>query len=184
MNHIDMILNLAEESLTANGFKLLLKIESKLPDIWDRPSSSTGKYHQKSDGKVPTIAHHTYEMFYAASKIIRMFGHAKLSTYNDALLMGIILHDLLKYGEKGTNPHTIKKHDKMMADKLEKNRKFLMHHFSDYEFNILCMVIRYHSGQWSADVPSIQDFKFSDYPTEVLFVHMLDMMSTEDCLKF
>jgi len=178
-----MILNLAEESLTDNGFKLLLKIENKLPDIWDRPSSSTGKYHQKSDGKVPTIAHHTYEMFYAASKIIRLFGHAKLSTQNDAILMGIILHDSLKYGIKGTNPHTVKNHDKLMADKLEVNRKFLLKHFTDVEYETFVMIVRYHSGQWSVDVPNIQEFRFSDYPPEVLFGHMLDMLSTEDVLK-
>lgn len=183
MNYVDAILNLAEESLTDNGFKLLLKIESNLPDIWDRPSSSTGKYHQKEDGKVPTIAHHTYEMFHAAAKIIRMFGYARLSTSNDAILMGIILHDLLKYGDNGTNPHTTKNHCKVMADKLEKNRKLLMKHFSDVEYETLVMIVRYHSGQWSASVPSIQEFKFSDYPPEVLFGHMLDMLSTADCLK-
>jgi len=184
MNYVDRLLDLAEESLTDKGFKLLLKIENGLPDIWDRPSSSTGKYHQKANGEVPSIIEHTFGMFYAATKIIRLFGHAKLSTQNDAILIGIILHDLLKYGEKGTNPHTTNNHDKMMADKLETNRKFLMKHFTDSEYETLVMIVRYHSGQWSVDVPSIQEFKFSDYPPEVLFGHMLDMLSTEDCLKF
>ena len=90
MNYVDRLLDLAEESLTDKGFKLLLKIENGLPDIWDRPSSSTGKYHQKANGEVPSIIEHTFGMFYAATKIIRLFGHAKLSTQNDAILIGII----------------------------------------------------------------------------------------------
>jgi len=184
MDYTQAIIDLARHHLTENGFKLLMKIESKMPDIWDKPSSSTGKYHKKADGSVPSIAHHTYEMFYAGAKIIRMFGGKLKSTQNDAFLMAIVLHDIQKYGKKGTNPHTTPNHDKTMADLLLKNRKTLLKHFSELEMEILISGVRYHSGRWSKSVTNMHEFDFSDYHPVVMFTHMLDMMSTADVLQF
>ncbi len=184
MDHTKAIIDLAEKSMTPEGFALLLKIESKMPDIWDRPSSSTGKYHKKADGNVPSISHHTYEMLFSGVKIIRMFGGKLISKQNDVYIMAIILHDIQKYGPKGTNPHTTPNHDKTMADLLEKNRKTLMKHFSDSETETMIAGVRYHSGRWSKSVPNMNEFEFADYPTIVMFVHMFDMLSTADCLQF
>jgi len=175
---------LAEKSMTTKGFDLLLKIEGRLPDIWDRPSSSTGKYHKKADGSVPSISFHTFEMLYAATKIIRMFGGKVISTQNDCYLMAIILHDALKYGAKGTNPHTTPNHDKTMADLLLKNKKTLMTHFTSDEADILIDGVRYHSGRWSKSVPNMNQFDFADFHPVVMFSHILDMLSTADCLRF
>lgn len=184
MDYVEAMMVLSQHHMTPEGYDLLLKIEDKMPDIWDRPSSSTGKYHQKADGKVPSIAHHTYEMLFAGTKIIRMFGGTLKSTQNDAYIMAIILHDIQKYGKKGTQPHTSKTHDKDMANLLEKNRKTLLKHFSVSEMENMIGGVRYHSGRWSPDVPYINEFDFADYPPIVMFVHMLDMMSTADVLKF
>lgn len=184
MDYGQAIMELSRHNMTPEGFDLLILIEGKMPDIWNKPTSSTWKYHKKEDGSVPSCAHHTYEMFYAASKIIRMFGGKVVSKQNDAILMSIILHDLQKYGVKGTNPHTTPNHDKTMADLLEKNKKVLMKHFSEEDADVVILGVRYHSGRWSKSVPNMNSFDFADYPPIVLFVHMLDMMSTANVLKF
>ena len=184
MDYTKEIIDLAEKSMTSEGFKLLIKTEKKMPDIWDKPSSSTGKYHKKANRSVPTIAHHTYEMLYGAVKIIRMFGGKTKSTLNDAILLSIILHDIQKYGEKGNTPHTTPNHDKTMADLIVKKKKFFLSHFSENEFSVLEAGIRFHSGRWSKSVQNMNTFDFADYHPVVMFVHILDMLSTADVLQF
>lgn len=172
----------AKKCLTPNGYKLFRIINSKLFNIWDKPTSSTGKYHKRKDGTVPTIAEHTHEMVKAASKIIRMFGGPQISTDNDAILLGIIFHDSLKYGSKGTNPHTTRNHDQQAADLFEKNKKLFLKHFTEDEFETFCLCIRFHSGIWSADAKK-ENMTVDDFIPEVLFVHILDMLSTVSCLN-
>ncbi len=184
MNYTEAITILAQHHMTPEGFELLKKIDARIPDIWDRPTSSSGKYHKKEDGSVPTNAHHTYEMLFAGTSIIRMFGGKLKSKQNDAICMSIILHDRLKYGPKANMPHTYSHHDKAMADLLEKNKKALLTHFDEEEANLVIMGIRYHSGRWSKSVDNMHTFDFADYPPIVMFTHMLDMMSTADVLKF
>lgn len=170
--------------MTKEGFSLLTFIENKMVDIWDKPTSSSGKYHKKADGSIPSNAHHTYEMLYAGTKILRMFGHQEISKDNDVYIMAIILHDMMKYGKKGNTPHTYTHHDKGMADLLERNRSVLLKHFSDVQMETMIMGVRYHSGQWSKSIPKGEVFDFDNYPPIVMFVHMLDMMSTADVLQF
>jgi len=184
MDYGQAIIDLAQYHMTPEGFKLLLLIEDKMPNIWNKSSSSSMKYHKKADGSVPTIAHHTYEMLYAGTKIIRMFGGKLKSKQNDAIIMSIILHDIQKYGAKGTNPHTTPNHDKTMADLLEKNKKTLMKHFSEEDARVVILGVRYHSGRWSKSVLNMNAFDFADYHPIVMFTHILDMLSTQDCLKF
>lgn len=174
---------LAEAHLTTEGYKLFQVVNSKLPNIWDRYSSSTMKYHKKADGSVPTIAEHTCEMLDAAIKILPMFGTPLKSTKNDAILLSIILHDSLKYGSKGTNPHTTRNHDQEAANLFLKNKKLFLKHFNEEEFDLFISCIRFHSGRWSPDAKQIKDFSFDNLPCEVMFVHTFDMLSTKDCLK-
>ena len=98
MNYKDKIIELLESNLTERGFKLWKGVSSILPDIWNRPTSSTGKYHQKSDGTVPDIAEHTYEMLYSAVKLFRMFNFEPKTSNADMILIALVLHDSLKYG--------------------------------------------------------------------------------------
>lgn len=184
MDYKAAMIDLAQHHMTPEGFGLLLKIESRFVDIWERPTSSSGKYHQKADGKVPSCAHHVYEMLYAGTKVIRMFGGKMKSTQNDAIVMAIILHDILKYGPKGNMPHTNNYHDRAIGDMLEKNKKALLSHFSDREADIIILGVRYHSGRWSKSVDNMNTFDFDQYHWIVLFLHMLDMQSTADVLKF
>jgi hypothetical protein len=179
-NEIDL---LAQQNLTPKGYELFTFVNSKLPNIWNRYSSSTMKYHKKEDGSVPTIAEHTFEMLDAAIKILPMFGTPLKSSKNDAVLLAIIFHDGLKYGKTGKNPHTTRNHDQEMADLVVKNKALFLSHFSEVEFDIFQSCIRLHSGRWSPDAKTIKDFSFNNLPCEVMFVHIFDMLSTKDCLK-
>ncbi len=174
---------LIELNMTEKGFKLWLGIDSMIPDIWSRPSSSTGKYHQKENGMVPDIAEHTYEMLNAGIKIMRMIDIEKKTSKCDALIFSIGLHDRLKYGEKGDKKHTTKTHDRDIADLLEANFHTFQKIMSNEDIVMMVESCRFHSGQWSTNVSNKNNFKFTNFLPETQFVHMLDMLSTANCLK-
>ncbi len=174
--------DLAKQSLTPKGYELLSFINSKLPDIWNRSSSSSMKYHKKADGSVPTIAAHSYEMFQAAVKTIQMWGNETISKRNDAFLMAIIFHDSLKYGSTGKNPHTTRNHDQQLADLFLSKKEIFLKHFNEEEFKLFITCIRFHSGRWSKDAKGITNF-LHEVPPEVVIVHFLDMLSTKDVLQ-
>jgi hypothetical protein len=173
--------DLAKQSLTPKGYELFSFVNSKLPDIWNRSSSSSMKYHKKADGSVPTIAEHSFEMFQAAVKTIQMWGNETISKRNDAFLMAIILHDSLKYGPTGKNPHTTRNHDQQLADLFFNKKEIFLKHFNEEEFDLFIACIRFHSGRWSKDAKGIKNFLHEVSP-EVVIVHFLDMVSTKDCL--
>jgi len=184
VNFKEKINELMKSNMTEKGFKLWLGVDSMIPDIWGRPSSSTGKYHKKSDGSVPDIAEHTYEMLYAGVKIMRMINIIKNTSRCDALLFSIGLHDRLKYGLKGDLPHTVKHHDQLIGDLLRDNFDTLKKVIEIEDIVMMIESVRFHSGQWSTDVSNKDKFKFSNFMPETQFVHMLDMLSTASCLKF
>lgn len=183
MTFKERIIQLLEENMTENGFKLWKGIDKILPDIWEKPTSSTGKYHKKRNGEVPSNAEHVYHMLYSACKLLRMFGVEKKTSDADKLLFSVVLHDTLKYGPQGTRKHTDKQHDKAAADMISSNKDTFLKILSENQFASLETAVRFHSGQWSTDVLKNQLFTFSDYEPEVLFLHMLDMMSTADLIQ-
>jgi len=174
---------LLEENMTERGFKLWKTIDQRLPNIWDKLTSSTGKYHKKLNGKIPTIAEHVYEMLYAATKLVQMFDVKIKTTKADTVFLAIVLHDALKYGPFGSRLHTDVRHDKEVADKIvHENRQTFAKFFTNEQIQLLEDMIRYHSGKWSTDVVSSK-FSFENLPPEILFLHMLDMMSTHDLIQ-
>lgn len=184
MNFKEKIYSLMKENMTEKGFKLWLGVDSMIPNIWSRPSSSTGKYHKKHDGSVPDIAEHTYEMLYACVKIMRMLNVVKNTSKCDALLISIGLHDRLKYGHNGDLKHTIKHHDQLIGDLLRDNSDTLRKVIEIEDVVMMVESARFHSGMWSTDVNDKSKFKFSNFMPETMLVHTLDMLSTAACLKF
>lgn len=183
MNYKEKIINILKNNLTERAFNLWDGIQKRLPDTFDLLTSSTGKYHKKLNGEVPTQGEHVYQMLYSASKIIRLFGVELKSTKSDSILMAIALHDSVKYGINGGRKFTDNTHDKNMADILQQNKDTFLKLFSEEEFNILEECVRFHSGRWSTDVPKNKPFNFKDYNPETLLTHLLDMLSTADCLQ-
>jgi hypothetical protein len=183
IDYTSKMFNLAKEHMTDDGYYLLDTINRMVVDIWDRPTSSTGKHHLKSDGTVPSCAHHTYEILYAGTKILHMFGNKPKSPQNDVYVMVIVLHDMLKYGKDGNREHTDNGHDKLIADFLQENVYVLLKHFSFEEVDMIITGVRYHSGRWSTGVLDKDKFEFNSYPPIVMFIHMLDMMSSADLIN-
>jgi len=183
MNYKDKIEELLEKNLTEKSFKLWKGINRILPDIWDKPTSSTGKYHKKMNGDVPDIAEHVYNMLYGASKIMRLFGFEPNTIDGDKLLLAVALHDSIKYGNLGTRKYTDTKHDKEAADMIASNESTFRKLFDEKQFQVLEEAVRFHSGQWSTDAPIGKPFNWADYNPETLFVHMLDMLETNDLIQ-
>jgi hypothetical protein len=182
MNYKEKIIELLQKNLTERAFKLWNGINSIVPDIWDRPTSSTGKHHKKLDGSIPTQAEHVYQMLYSASKILQLFGINPLTAESDKLLLAIAMHDILKYGDMGNRPYTDNMHDKKAADMVASNKETFLKILTEEQFYTMESMIRFHSGKWSTDAKN-REFKFDDHSPEVLFTHMLDMLSTYDCLQ-
>lgn len=179
--------NLMSDYMTDNGYELIHKIiETKLPDIWNKSTSSTGKHHKKKDGTVPTIVEHTYEMLYAAIQTYRMFNIEPKTSDMDLLLTGVVLHDALKYGEKGTMFHTHTGHDRLMSKRINKRREIMLKIFNEFQCEILEEMVHYHSGRWSTGLlkKGKANFKLSNYHPFTAYIHTLDMLSTADVLKY
>lgn len=185
MNYKEKVIELLENNMSERGFKLWKGIDSILPDIWEKPTSSTGKYHKKLNGDVPNLAEHVYQMLYATVKVLRAFNAKPKTTDADKLLMAVALHDSLKYGNMGTRKHTDYQHDKHAADMIASNRDTFIKLFDEDQLHTLEEAVRFHSGQWSTDIPKNEKFNWSTSKLrmETFFVHMLDMFSTADLIQ-
>ena len=183
MDYKEKLTTLLEENMTEKGFKLWQGINQRLPDIWEKPTSSTGKWHRKANGRVPSCAEHTYEMLYAAVKVYRLFKINPKTQDADKLLFAIALHDSLKYGQFGNRPHTDTQHDKNAADMIKGNKDTFLKILNEDQYQEMEEAVRFHSGQWSTQVSNIDAFTWDDYKPYTLFVHMLDMMSTADIIQ-
>jgi hypothetical protein len=182
MNFYKKIVELLEDNLTEKAFKLWKGIDQRIPNCWDRLTSSTKKYHKKMNGEVPTQSEHVYEMLYSAIKIINLFSIEPKTTNCDKILLSIVLHDTMKYGMLGTRKHTDKQHDKLAADMVSANKETFIKILTEEQFFVLEEAIRFHSGRWSTDAKYIK-FDWKEYNPETLFIHILDMLSSKDLLK-
>jgi HD domain len=183
-NHYkERIVDLLEKNMSEKGFKLWKGIDTMLPDVWDKPTSSTGKYHQKLNGDVPDLAEHVYGMLYTAVKLLKMFDYNPKTLDADKLLFAVALHDSLKYGNLGTRKHTDYSHDKEAADMIASNEATFRKLFDEEQFKVLQEAVRFHSGRWSTDVPKGKEFDWNEYQPETFFVHILDMLSTADIIQ-
>lgn len=170
---------LLKENLTDNGYKLFQSMDEKMPKTYHRLSSSSKKYHQKEDGRVPSIREHTYEMLFIATKLLSVFDVEPKTSDADVFILSIALHDRLKYGTKpNTAKHTNRKHDQIMADVLEKNRNILESRYDSEAVDIMVECVRFHSGRWSTDEG------WNKISSRLSFlVHIIDILSTNDLIK-
>lgn len=184
MNYENKIDDLLQKHLTDIGFLFWETFKKKLEyPVWNRPTSSSGKYHQKDNGRVPSIAEHTYEMLFSGIKIMRLFGYKSKTEDTDVLLLAIVLHDSYKYGLDAVNhDHTDNKHDKIMGDKIAENRDLFKRFMSEDNSQLLEEAVRFHSGRWSTDIKKQSNFNWKDYNPVTFFVHILDMCSANNLI--
>ena len=177
---MNKVLELAKENMTAEGFEILADIDQSLPDIWDKPTSSSGKYHLKDNGKPDTIEDHTFEMLKAAMAVMRLWDIEPCTVSADVQIMAITLHDRLKYGPEGTSEHTVSDHDKLIAEWVLENATILRYYLPLMHYSSLIEALRLHSGRWSTDITTSD---WAEAGRLTFFVHVLDMLSTENQLK-
>ena len=178
---MEEIHKILEENMTEDGYKLWQSLFRRIPGVWNRLTSSTKRHHLKEDGSVPSIAEHTYEMLFAGIKIISMLGMKPKTQECDTVLLAIVLHDSVKYGENIRSPHTSRFHDQLIGNKVIKNKDSFMKIMSEKQFTILEQAVRFHTGKWSTD--AMRDFNFKGMNPETFFVHFLDMLSSRNLIK-
>lgn len=183
MNYLEKIKKLLEVNMTERGYKLWEGINNLLPDIWNKPTSSTGKYHKKKDGRVPNIDEHVYEMLYASVKLFSTFNIYPKTPDADALLFAVVLHDSLKYGKWGSRKFVDNQHDKAAADMVKNNENTFLKLMNENQYHALEEAVRFHSGRWSSDVTHNNSFDINKLSAMTLFVHVLDMMSSKDLIQ-
>ncbi len=176
---IEKMDEILKRQLTQKSFDLWIGIRERISNnCWKKPTSSTGKHHQKEDGRVPSVAEHTFEMLYAADKIIAMFEGL---VNKDIIFLSIALHDSYKYGFVKTCKHTESKHDQIIGDMIRKNSRVFEQVFNEEEVKILEETVRFHSGRFSTNWS--KDFTIKNFTPNILFLHMLDMLSSRNLLK-
>ena len=184
MEYLEKVKELLEENMTEKGYKLWNGINKLIPNIWSKPTSSTGKWHRRLNGEVGAdIDEHVYQMLFSTAKLMRMFDIEKKTPRGDSILFAVALHDALKYGKLGNRKHTDTMHDKTGADMIAENKDIFLKIIPEEDFYMLEEAVRFHSGKWSTDAKNNGDFSFKKYNPETMFVHMLDMLSAADCLK-
>jgi len=245
MDYLQLMNELLEKNMSELAYTSWLKLLKKIKPVWHRPTSSSGKYHNKEGGRVPTIAEHTYEMLYACTKVSRLFGIESKSVDSDLLLLAISLHDAFKYGESPElHKYTDSRHDSVAASKIDKYRDAFSSLFTSLKkqkspatvkvhnshppqsnqqppqsisqlsqsisqpsqtlesvpnpaqttpnplpetnnasyTDLLIETLRFHQGRWSTEAPK-QGFDLHDYHPYTVFIHILDMLSANNCLK-
>jgi len=185
MNCDERINEILNKCMSEKGIEFWNGLKANIPSVWERPASSSGKYHLNEDGHVHSINEHTLEMLHAATKLIRMFGVSEKTEESDIILLSVLLHDSLKYGKEPHNkPHTDNKHDQLIGDVVKNNRQFFMQFYSEQQINILEESVRYHSGRWSTDLKGTgKEFNSRNFTFQTLTLHILDMLSTNNCLR-
>ena len=176
LGKIDQIL---KKHLTEKAFDLWTALKEHIPNkCWDKPTSSTGKYHRKEDGRVPSVSEHTFEIVYTIDKIIPMFEG---SMNKDVVFLAAALHDSYKYGLVKTCTSTEKQHDRIIADFIKKNKDTFLKVLSEGDVNLLEEGVRRHMGKWGTEVSG--GFSYSNYSPLVTFLSTLDMLSSKNILK-
>lgn len=183
MDFKELINNLLKENMTENCFALWQLIDRGMPNIWDRPTSSTGKYHKKLNGEIPKQAEHVYHILFCTVKLLRMFNLEPKTPEADKLLLAGALHDSLKYGKNGQRPYVDNQHDRSAGNFVSQNKELLLKIFTEEQFFVLEEAVRFHTGRFSSDVSKNMQFDFKNYNPETMFLHMLDFMSTLDLIQ-
>lgn len=177
--YLEKVDKILKKNLTEKSFDLWLGVRERISNkCWDKPTSSTGKYHQKEDGRVPSVIEHTWEILYTIDKIIQMFEG---NLNKDIIFLGAALHDAYKYGLVKSCTSTESRHDKIIADIIKNNQKTFLQVLNENEVKMLEEQVRFHMGKWSTDAG--KNFSYKDYGPLVIFLSTLDMLSSKNLLK-
>lgn len=136
------------------------------PDyFWEKPASSSGKYHPDDHCGEHGLWLHTKRAFTAFERLSKSYQEQGLinSQMRDCGRAAILLHDIFKYGKPAENmSHTVKDHDRLAAN-------FLRNKTQLPPTVIGC--VESHNGPWCKG-------KSPETPIEQVH-HMADMIGSD-----
>lgn len=165
----------------ARYYNFWQQFTSQFPLAFDRPSSSSGKYHQNSSGHVDSLEEHTLELMHFVDKMARIFGDSKQEQFYDMLLLAAALHDCQKYSHDNSLPHTVKDHGVITANMIERDGEKMG--LMPYEVETLVGLVKWHDGRWS-QASTNMGFKPIVFTQLQLFLHIADYASSRRILRF
>jgi hypothetical protein len=182
-----MIIDILKEMTTPNGYSLCNRLLIKFKDTLSRPTSSSGIFHNRDDGSVPTILSHVTTILDACYKTMISYDVKPKSSDADLLALAILLHDIYKYGRRNELFNSTYTHDELVASKVWESREMFIEILSDYQIKILTDIVQFHMGRWASYFKykgnNELDFWKMGFHPFVYYVHLLDMLSSRNCLK-
>lgn len=152
------------------------KVIARLPaPFWEKPASSTYKYHSPSSNVVGGLVEHTREVFWIAKTILDT--HLFAGVNSDVILSACILHDGWKYKE-GMH-YTLRNHATVAAQEIERlmheSNFFLFSKPAWYQKVLNC--IQSHNGTFTKEWQG-------EMSQEQIIVHLADMIGSRRFLSF
>ena len=150
--------------------------------FFEKPASSTGKYHPKFSNGEGGLVRHTKAVAFFLNELIRAELQAKSIDRHtaDLLILCAIAHDIKKYGD-GTGEYTVNNHAELGA-KFAGNLAYKAGlPKEDYEFihkTILC-----HMGPWSEPKPETMTDRmlfYADYVSSRKEIEGLSFITAND----
>lgn len=168
-----------KEKLEDRYYAFWQQFTSQFPLPFNRPSSSSGKYHLNTAGTVDNLEEHTMELMQFVDRLARTFGDSREEQFYDIVLLAAALHDIQKYGENNSLKHTTAEHGAITAKAvLNKGEEYGL---TADETKMLSDLILYHDGRWNSRNPGFKPIPFTQLQ---LFIHIADMASSRRILKF
>ena len=151
-------------------------------------SSSTGKYHPSYSNCEGGLIKHIKAGVRIAHDLLKLEMYSTIALYHDYILIALLLHDALKYGEvneKGEHSeYTLSNHAVLSSNwLLSLLQKF---EFKPYEKEIkyIAYLISTHMGQWNTDTHTGVVFAPKPQTQEQMFVHLCDYLASRKFLEF
>lgn len=163
--------------------KACLEMIKLLPDyFFELEASSTGKYHPAYALGKGGLVRHTKAAVRMGYELLNdpSIGDKYTADEKDLMLMGLILHDGVKYGIP-KEKYTRFDHPILMADYIMDNEEVLGLEVGEIEF--LGDIIKTHMGVWTTDYNGVEVL---EKPTTKYqnFVHMCDYLASRKCILF
>jgi HD superfamily phosphohydrolase YqeK len=111
--------------------------------FWDKPASSSGKYHKPDENGTDGQVIHTLRVCSIIEHLVRMDNIGELN--RDILISSAILHDICKYGIEGQSEHTLSEHPQLVKSLWGKNLLILPK--CPHDRKIIDTILQ-HSGRW------------------------------------
>lgn len=138
----------------------------------DCPSSSSGKYHPLNELSWDGTLIHTKKAFNLAYALTKGLS---VESNRDLILIGILLHDMVKRGWTNETGHTQWNHPQLGAeliDMIQADTQLL----NDEEYRTIRNCIFYHYGPWTKGPASKP---MTEYSLEELCVYISDFVVTQ-----